>query len=185
MSKNLVKFFSYVVKEKVSGLQALFGRKKLLYEDAILQGYELCVQTPKDLTDQVAEGAPMGLSPREMIRKNFGETYEVYTIRPNPHAYVPGKIWYISPEEFSYLREWEMIDYGMSEDIEATAITGDGDRVNVKTYGLVKEPERITKVVDSRYLREEIPTKKKLAHKRRVRLECIARIKQEKQHSTT
>lgn len=29
MSKNLIKFFSYVVKENVEGLKALLGRKKL------------------------------------------------------------------------------------------------------------------------------------------------------------
>jgi len=92
--------------------------------------------------------------------KNFGETYELYTIRANPNKTVPGKIWYISPEEFEYLREWEMIDYGMSEDIVAKAMTEEGDLITVKTYGLVKEPRKITKVIDSSYIREEVPTKK-------------------------
>lgn len=177
MSKNLVKFFSYVVKEKVEGLRALFGRKKLLYEDALLQGYELCIQTPKDLSDTTPKGSPLNMSPREIIRKNFGENYELYTIRAHPDKTVPGKIWYISPEEFEYLREWEMIDRGMSEDIIAKAMTGDGDLVTVRTYGLIKEPEKITKVIDSSYVREEMPTKKKLARKRQVRLDCVARRK--------
>ena len=180
MKRNLAKFFSYVVKEKVEGLRALFGRKNLLYEDALLQGYELCIQTPKDLSDVVPKNSPSNMSPREIIGKNFGETYELYTIRANPNKTVPGKIWYISPEEFEYLREWEMIDYGMSEDIVAQAKTEEGDLVTVRTYGLVKEPEKITKVIDSSYIREEISTKKKLARKRQVRLDYIARKKAEK-----
>jgi len=71
MSRNLVKFFSYVVKENVEGLRALFGRRNLLYEDAVLQGYELCVQTPKDLSDIAPPNSSLNMSPREIIRKNF------------------------------------------------------------------------------------------------------------------
>lgn len=180
MKTNLVKFFSYVVKEKTEGLKALFGRKNLLYEDAVLQGYELCVQTPKDLSNMVPKNSPLNVSPQKIIRRNFGENYELYAIRKHPKKTVPGKIWYISPEEFEYLREWEMIGYGMSEDIIAKAITKDGDLVTVRTYGLIKNPEKITKVIDTNYIREEMPTKEKIAKKRRVRLDYIARKKAEK-----
>lgn len=177
MERKLIKFFSYVVKENVEGLRVLFGRKELLYEDAVLQDYELCIQTPKDLSDVVPKNFPSNMSPREIIIKNFGENYELYTIRAHPKKTVPGKIWYISPEEFEYLREWEMIDYGMSEDIIAKAITEDGDLVTVRTYGIVKKHTKITKIIDSSYIREEIPTKKKLARKRQVRLDYIKRKK--------
>lgn len=183
MSKNLVKFFSYVVKEKIEGLRALVGRRKLLYENATLQDYELCIQTPKDLSDIVPENSPLKMSPQEIIRKNFGENYELYTIRAHPNKTVPGKIWYINPEEFEYLREWEMIDYGMSEDIIAKATTEDGDLVTVRTYGLVKEPEKITKVIDPSYMREEIPTEKKIARKRQVRLDYVTRKKNREKRS--
>ena len=179
MSKNLVKFFSYVAKENVEGLRALFGRRNLLYENAVLQGYELCIQTPKDLSGIVPANSPLKMSPQEIIRKNFGEAYELYTIRTNPDKTVPGKIWYINQEEFEYLREWEMIDYNMSEDIIAKAKTEDGDLITVRTYGLVKNPEKITKIIESSYIREEMLTKEKLARKRQVRLDYIARKKTE------
>ena len=181
MSKNLVKFFSYVVRENVEGLHALFGRRNLLYEDAVLQGHELCIQTPKDLSNAVPKNSPLSKSPREIITEKFGESYELYAIRANPNKTISGKIWYISPEEFEYLREWEMIDAGMSDDIVAKAMTEDGDLITVRTYGLVKEPNKITKVVDSNYIREEIPTKEKLARKKQVRLDYIARKKAEKE----
>ncbi len=174
MKKNLVKFFSYVVKENIEGLRALFGRRKLLFEDAELLGYEMCLLTTKDLSNKIPKNSPLKLSPREIISKNFGKAYELYAIRQNPNKTVRGKIWYISPEEFEYLREWEMIDYGMSEDIVAKAKTAEGDLVTVQTYGLVKNPKKITRVIDESYIREEIPTRKKLAMKRKVRLDYIA-----------
>lgn len=177
MSKNLVKFFSYVVKENQEGLKALMGRKKLLYEDAVLPDYELCIQTVNDVSDVVPEGSPSKDSPREIMKKFFRPDYELFTIRKKKGANVPGKIWYISPEELEYLREWEMIDYGMSDDIYTKVVTEDGDMVSVYTYGLVKFPENITRVIDSSYIREEIPTKTKIARKRQCRLDYIEKKK--------
>lgn len=175
MASNLVKFFSYVVKENFQGLQALFGRKNLLSEDAVLQGYELCIQTVDDVSDEVSPTSPIGLSPQEILRRNFKPDYELYTIRAKPGGAIPGKIWYISPHEYEYLREYELIDYGLSEDITAVATTERGDRITVSTYGLVKNADKITKVVDVSYIREELPTPKKLHLKRRIRLDYIKR----------
>lgn len=179
MNKNIVKFFSYVVKENMEGINALVGRDNLLFEDALLQGYELCIQTPNDISDSIPPHSPLQKSPRQIIQENFSDDYELYTIRAHPNQTVPGKIWYLSLEEFEYIREWEMIDYGMSEDITAQAITSDGDLVTVQTYGLVTGTKNITKVIDSSYIREEIPTEKKIALKCKVRLDYIAKKKKE------
>jgi hypothetical protein len=172
---NLVKFFSYVVKENIQMLQALFGRKKLLFEDAELPGYELCIQTVNEVSDEIVPGSPLELSPRGIIDKYFGPDYELYAIRPNPNKKVSGKIWYVSTEEYEYLREWEMIEDGMSEDITAKAVTANGDSVSIRTYGLVKNANRISKVIEGDYRRKEAPSKKKLDHIRRVRKEYIER----------
>lgn len=180
MASNIVKYFSYVVNENIEMLQALFGRKNLLYEDAILQGYELCIQTVNDVSNKIPSSSPLKKSPREIMKDFFGANYELYVIRANSQKKVSGKIWYVSPEEYEYLREWEMIEYGMSEDIVARAINDDGDSMTVSTYGLVKNPKNISKVVDAGYQRMEAPSKKKLERIRRVRREFIERMKSKK-----
>ena len=174
---NVVKFFSYVVNENIEMLRALFGRKNLLYEDAVLPGYELCIQTVKDVSNKIVRGSPLKMSPRQIMEDFFGADYELYVIRPNPRKTVIGKIWYVSRDEYEYLREWEMIEYGMSEDIVAKATNDKGDSFLVSTYGLLKNADNISKVISGDYRRHEAPSKKKLARIRRVRLEYQKRMR--------
>jgi len=174
---KVVKFFSYVVKENVQGIQALLGRDDLLYEDAVLQGYELAVIAAGDVNNKVIKGSPLKISARELILKTFSPDYELYVIRANPKKKVPGKIWYISPEEYEILRDYEYIDYGMQEDIVAKARTKNGDFVTVNTYGLIKDAHKIKKLIKPDYIRENIPTAQKLALKAKSRKEFLARKK--------
>ena len=180
MSSHTVKMFSYVVKENIEGIRALLGRRKLVYEDAVLQGYELCVQRVEQVSDSVPLSSPLNVSPRKLLEKTYSPDYELYTIRPHTGVTVSGIIWYISPEEYEVWREIELIDYGLSEDITAKAITENGDVITVKTYGLIKNAVNISKVIDSSYIRENIPTRKKLQHKRQIRLDYLERKRQAK-----
>ena len=174
---NLVKFFPYVVNEHIEMLRALFGRDNLLFEEGVLPGYELCIQTVANLSNQVTPGSPLKKSPREIMMDFFGEGYELYVIRANPEKEVKGKIWYVSEEEYEYLREWEMVEYGMSEDITAKARTDQGDIVTVRTYGLVQNPDNVSKTVEADYRRVEATSTKKLERIKRVRKEYVKRTK--------
>ena len=102
---------------------------------------------------------------------------ELYVIRANPEKEVKGKIWYVSEEEYEYLREWEMVEYGMSEDITAKARTDQGDIVTVRTYGLVQNPDNVSKTVEADYRRVEATSTKKLERIKRVRKEYVKRTK--------
>jgi hypothetical protein len=175
MANKVIKFFSYVVKEDITGIQALLGRKKLLYEDAVLQDFELCVQKVKQVSDILPKNSPINISPRKLLLKTYKPDYELYCIRSCAKATVLGKIWYISQEEYAYWREYELIEYGLSEDIVAKVITENGDIVTVMTYGLIKNAKNISKIIDADYIRENISTKKKLQHKRNIRLEYLSR----------
>lgn len=174
MPSNTIKFFSYVVRENVEGIRALLGRRKLLYEDAVISGYELCTQDVGQVRDDVPAYSPIDISTRQLLLKTYKPDYELYTIRAKPGSVVPGKVWYISLEEFEYWREYELLDYGLSQDITTHATLENGDIITVQTYGLVEHPENISKVIDPSYIRESIPTKRKLAHKRQIRLNYIA-----------
>lgn len=81
---NIVKFFSYIMDDTEKMMAAIFGRKKIFHEGATLQGYELCIQTAKDITDQVSPTCPFPVSPRTILIKKRGPEFELYTIRPNP-----------------------------------------------------------------------------------------------------
>lgn len=179
MSTNTVKFFSYVVKENVEGIRALLGRRKLLYEEAEIEGYELCIQRVDQVLDKVPQSSPINISPRTLLLKTYSPEYELYTIRPCIGSSVPGKIWYISPEEYAIWREYELIDYGLQRDINVQAVTDSGDTINVLSYAALPEVADMLQAIDPGYIRESIPTRKKLQHKRQIRLDYISRLNQE------
>lgn len=157
-----INFFSYVKGDDEEMIAAIFGRKKIRHENATLQGYELCIQTAKDITDKILPTCTLSQSPREILTEKRGPKFELYTIRPNPNKNLRGVIWHVSLPEYEHLREYELIACGMSEDIVAKAITDKGEIITVSTYGLDKNVNNITKVVGEDYKRPEIPKKEKI-----------------------
>ncbi|MDO8503183.1 MAG: hypothetical protein Q7S60_00685 [bacterium] len=157
-----INFFSYVRGDDEEMMAAIFGRKNIHHENATLQGYELCIQTAKDIIDIILPTCNLSQSPKEILTEKRGPNFELYTIRPNPNKNIRGVIWYVSNEEYEHLREYELIDCGMSEDIVAKAITDRGETITVSTYGLDKNIDSITKVVDEDYKRPEIPKEEKI-----------------------
>jgi len=172
-----VKFFSYVKGDNEEMMSAIFGRKNIFHQEAMLQGYELCIQTAKDVIDKVLSTCPYSLSPRKILTKNRGPNFELYTIRPNPEKNLKGEVWYVSAKEYEYLRNYELIECGMSEDIEANAITDKGDVIKVNTYGLNKNVNNITKIVEVDYRRPEIPKKEKIDSAIESRQEYVERMR--------
>ncbi len=159
-------------------MSAIFGRENICHENVTLQGYELCIQTAKDITDKVLPACPYPLSPCEILIENRGPNFELYTIRPNPKKNLRGEVWYVSAKEYEYLRNYELIECGMSEDIVAKAITDKGELITVNTYGLSKHVNDITKVVEVDYRRPEIPKKEKIDNAIKSRKEYIERERQ-------
>lgn len=177
LNQKPVKFFSYVKGDNEEMMSAIFGRKNIFHQRATLQGYELCIQTAKDIIDKVLPTCPYPLSPRQILTKNRGPNFELYTIRPNPKKNLRGEVWHVSAKEYEYLRNYELIECGMSEDIKAYAITDEGKLINVNTYGLVKNVNNITKAVEVDYRRPEIPKKEKIDSAIESRQEYIERMK--------
>lgn len=177
VSQYPVKFFSYVKGDNEEMMSAIFGRKNIFHQGAMLQEYELCIQTAKDVIDKVLPTCPYPLSPRQILTKNRGPNFELYTIRPNSKKNLKGEVWYVSAKEYEYLRNYELIECGMSEDIVAKAITDEDELITVNTYGLVKNPNNFTKTVEVDYRRPEIPKKEKIDSAIESRQEYIERMK--------
>lgn len=157
-----INFFSYVKGDDEEIMSAIFDQKGITHENATLLGYELCIQTAKDIIDEILPTCNLSRSPRQILTEKRGPNFELFTIRPNPKKNVHGAIWYVTAQEYERLREYELIDCGMSEDIVAKAITDSGETVTVSTYGLDEDTDKITKIVDEDYKRPEISKEKKI-----------------------
>lgn len=157
-----INYFSYVKKDDDEIMAAIFGRKNIRHENATLHGYELCIQTAKDIIDTILPTCKEDLSPREILTRKRGPNFELYTIRQNPEKSIRGVVWYVTNQEYEHLRKYELIDCGMSEDIVAEAVTENGNTITISTYGLDKNVDNITKVIDENYKRSEIAKEEKM-----------------------
>lgn len=157
-----INFFSYVKGDDEEIMAAIFGRKGISYQNATLLGYELCIQTAKDIIDEILPTCNLSRSPRQILTEKRGPNFELFTIRPNKKKNIKGVIWYVTNKEYERLREYELIDCGMSEDIVSKAITDSGETIMISTYGLDENRDKITKIVDEDYKRPEISKEKKI-----------------------
>ena len=174
---KMVRYFGYGTNRDHDMMAAMIGRNNLLGVPGKLPGYELCIQALSDIPDVVAERAPVSLSPREIVGRAFGSSFEVYVTRPNPGSVAYGTIWDITSEELKLVHEWELLDFGMQNEMKATAVGSDGEAVDVDTHGLQNPDTPVNRVVSGDdYVDYLVPREDILRVANEVRLEYLARI---------
>ncbi len=130
-------------------MESMVGRAKIKGEWAILPGFEIAIQTLDQIRNDIPPNSPDELSAQAIIRRNFGDTFDLLLTIPNPRGAERAMIWYLTPDEFALAHEWELIEQGMQEDIKALAITEDGEFRAVTVNGLQQPPFIVDRVVYS------------------------------------
>jgi len=178
MTKNMLYYFGYGTNRDLDMMAAMIGRKNIIGEPGRLIGYELCIQKVEHIPGEIIASAPAPLSPREIVTKAFDENFELYIIKPNANAETYGTIWQMTPEEYELVREWELLEFGMQEDIKAMAMDSKGNIINVVTHGSLSTATPIDRcIVGETYEDYIVPKKDILQVAERVRLEYIKRMK--------
>ena len=157
-----IKYFGYGTNSDKGMMAHMVGNKNLKGEKGKLLGFELCIQKLKHIRNIVPKSSPIDKSPRELIRKNFDNKFELYIARPKQDGEIFGTIWELSEEELSLVKEWELVDIGMQEEVQAIAINSKGKLVNVETQALMKPPAEIDRVVKGKDYPAYIVSKEKM-----------------------
>lgn len=177
MTDKIVNYFGYGTNRDLEMMQVMIGRDKIEGTPGKLIGYELCIQKLEDIPGEVLENAPDKLSPHKIIRGAFGDSFELYITRPNADAVVHGMIWKITGAEYEMVREWELLDFGMQEDMKATAMNVDGEIINVVTHGSLSKDVAINRCVEGDDYDDYIaPKDKMLEVSARVRKDYMKRL---------
>lgn len=158
---KLLKYFGPVTNGDPEMMYHMVGRH-LHGEPGTLKGYDLCIQKIHQIRNIIPKTSPLTRSPQEIIRAQFGDSFELYVLRPNPKGEVPGTIWDVTPQEMELIREWEMVDYGMQEQIKVTALDSQGNPVEVEIQVLLDEPHEIDRVVNAEIADLYIAPKEKM-----------------------
>jgi hypothetical protein len=172
-----VRYFGYGTNRDRDMMVAMIGRESLAGRPGRLRNYQLCIQTLNEIPEVVAETAPAPLSPRAIVEQALGSSFELYIVRPKSSEVTYGTIWDITQDELALVYEWELLDFGMQDEIRAVAIDLEGEAIHIHTHGLLTPDVRVDRVVAggdySDYLikKEDI-----IGISNRVRLEYLERI---------
>lgn len=160
----MIKYFGYGSNKDLDMMVHMVGRSDLKGTPGKLLGYELCLQS----LEQIRDHKP--LSPREIIRQGFGNEFLLFVAREKTGSEIHGTIWDLTPEEIELVKNWEMTELGMQEEIKAEAIDSDGNKITVETQAVINPPPQIESVVtDPNYDPYIVAKEKMLAVADRVR----------------
>ncbi|MDZ4385529.1 MAG: hypothetical protein U0944_03890 [Candidatus Moranbacteria bacterium] len=148
MEKRILNYFGYGTNRDLEMMAAMIGRRDIEGKKGRLLSFELCIQKASDIADKILETAPTKTSPREIVTSTFDENFELYIIRPKENAITYGTIWKLTKEEYGLVRDWELLDFGMQEDIKAVAMDEDGKVINVITHGSMSPNMPASRVIE-------------------------------------
>lgn len=130
-----IPYFGYGTNRDHDMMAAMIGRNNLSGVKGIIFDYELVIQNLEHIPDKILPTAPVARSPREIMKTALGDNAKLYIIRPKPGAITYGTIWQITPEEYEMVWDWELLDFGMQEDMQVLGQTETGKKITVQTHG--------------------------------------------------
>ena len=131
----MLSYFGYGTNRDHDMMAAMIGRNNLSGVKGIIFDYELVIQNLEHISDTVLPTAPVARSSREIMKTALGNSAKLYIIRPKAGAVTRGTIWQITPEEYEMVRDWELLDFGMQEDMKVLAQTETGEKITAQTHG--------------------------------------------------
>lgn len=138
--KAIIKYFGYGSNSDKDMMMHMVGREDLKGEPGKLIGYQLCIQSLDQIRDIIPPNSPLKVSPREMIREGFGDKFDLFVAIPKPDAVSYGTIWDLTPEEVDLVKNWELVDCGMQEEVQAMAMNSNGELIPVETQAVIDPP---------------------------------------------
>lgn len=159
---QMISYFGYGTNRDHDMMAAMVGRDKLSGVKGIIFDYELVVQDLEHISDKVLSTAPVPRSPREIMKTALGDNAKLYIIRPKPGAITYGMIWQLTPEEYEMVKDWELIDFGMQEDINVSAQTENGEKITVRTHGLNDPDLPMSTAIEGKNYQDYVVPKEKI-----------------------
>jgi hypothetical protein len=142
-----IKYFGYGSNKDLDMMSHMVGNNELHGKPGKLLGYELCIQRIDQIRDIIPQDSPLDKSPRAVVREGFDENFELFVARPKKDSVIYGTIWDLTAEELNLVKEWELVDAGMQEEVQAIAIDDEGKTVGVETQAVIDPPAEIDRLV--------------------------------------
>lgn len=157
-----IKYFGYGSNKDLDMMAHMVGNSNLKGVPGKLLGYELCIQKIDQIRNTIPENSPLDKSAQETVRDAFGDGFELFIAREKEGGVIYGTIWDLTPEELNLVKEWELVDAGMQEEVQATALDDQGTKVDVETQAVIDPPPAIDRLVTENNYAPYIVSKEKM-----------------------
>ncbi|MFZ1258336.1 MAG: gamma-glutamylcyclotransferase family protein [Candidatus Saccharimonas sp.] len=124
-------FFGFGADQEVDMIAAIIGRQPRIVGVAVLEGYQLCIQSLEDITDKRA-------NPRAILERTWGKGFRSYAIRPVLGSKVRGTVFEVTKAERLLIDAWELVPEGWQDSAEVTVVGEDGHVYKAYTQVLAK-----------------------------------------------
>lgn len=158
-----IKYFGYGSNADKDMMVHMVGRDDIKGEPGKLIGYQLCVQSLDQIRDIVPPTSPIKDSPRTVIRRSFGDKFDLFIAVAKPDAVAFGTIWDLTQDEIDLVKNWELVDCGMQEEVQAIAMnTVSGELIPVETQAVVDPPANYYVVIEGNDYPRYVADKEKM-----------------------
>lgn len=126
-----IKYFGYGANRSAPMMEAIIGRRPAGFE-AILPGYELCVQTWGQMPRKVR---------KNLLEQNWGPEFRTYAARAadDKAKRVAGVVWSITGQERALLANWEL-DELWYDPVNVSVVDGRGRVVERVDTQIIDDP---------------------------------------------
>lgn len=131
--------------------------------EAVLEGYELCVQDFADVPSRS----------QEILRKSWGDkadTLKFYVIRPKEGGVVKGRVSLLTEQGYDLVRNQELVEFGWRDEVDGEVLSsGKGEKIPIKTevLGVGQEVTSVVNGMNSSPFLNDKETTLKIAEKTR------------------
>lgn len=145
--QKTIKYFGFGTNKDLDMMVHIVGRSDLRGEPGKLIGYEVCIQRASQMRTEIPENSPWKVPPRDIITKSWSPDFLMYVSKPNPEAVAFGTIWDLTPEEVELVKEWECVEYGVQDEVNALALDSQGNQIAVETQSLTRTSDVVEKII--------------------------------------
>jgi hypothetical protein len=129
-----VNLFLYGVMQSDEVLEAVIGARPTR-TPAVLSDFGLYIQRIDQVPDTPPSGLPVNLAPRTILKRNWGDRFETYMVRPKQGGRVAGSIIEATQLQKDLLDDWELCELGWYREWEGVATTIDRQTIHIVTEG--------------------------------------------------
>jgi hypothetical protein len=140
-----VYFFGYGATREPEMIQAITGQRPMVIGPAVLDDYELRVQSVKEIPKARAHL-------RQLLRHAWGDSFKSYVIVPRPGSKVAGTLFKLSLHDRHLIDGWELVPLEWSQKVFVQVRLGDtGKTYRVETQQLGSGQHAAVRVRGVRY----------------------------------